>query len=173
MPSPAQMNAETNVPKITAPDDQKPPVLPDRRLRLALIVIAAYALIQVIRILAFQLAQDVLAGRESIAWLYPAYVDMFVGITAPFVAFAIWRRTGLVVWTTAIVWFTISIVDHLDAVTVALNATGPLPHSLPGGSQSGVVISLLVGVMLEGIILVSLTRAKLKSHYLGSPRSAE
>ena len=167
------MNTEINAPKIAAPDNRKPSVLSDRRLRLAIIAIAVLALIQVIRVMAFQLAQDVLAGRESIAWLYPAYVDMFIGITAPFVAFAIWRRTGLAVWTTAIVWLTISIVDHLDAVTVALNATGPLPRSLPGGSPSGVVISLLVGVVLEGIVLVSLTRAKMKSHYLGLLRPAE
>ena len=158
------MNTEINAPKIAAPDNRKPSVLSDRRLRLAIIAIAVLALIQVIRVMAFQLAQDVLAGRESIAWLYPAYVDMFIGITAPFVAFAIWRRPGLAVWTIAIVWFTISIVDHMGAVTVVLNVTGPFP--LPGGSQSGVVMSLLVGVVLEGMALALLTRRKVRSHYL-------
>lgn len=140
----------------------------DRRLRLQIIAIAVLALLQTIRILAYPLAQDVLAGRESLEWLYPAYVDMFVGITAPFVAFAIWRRTGLAVWTTAIVWFVISILDHLDAVTVVLNVTAPLPKSFPGSSPSVAAISLLVQSALEGLALVALTRPKLRAQYLGS-----
>jgi hypothetical protein len=139
----------------------------DRRLRIQIIAIAVLALLQTIRILAYPLAQDVLAGRESLAWLYPAYVDMFIGITAPFVAFAIWRRTGLAVWTTAIVWFAISITDHLDALTVILNMPGPLPSSFPGGSPSVAAISLVVQVALEGLALLALTRSKMRSHYLG------
>jgi hypothetical protein len=140
------------------------------RPRLAIILIAVLALIQVPRIAAFQLAQDVSAGHESVAWLYPAFVDIFIGITAPFVAFAIWRKTGLAVWVTALVWFTISIFDHLDAVTTALNVAGPLPHSLPFASRSAFVISLLVSVVFEGMALAWLTRGKMRSHYFGSLR---
>src|SRR5712691_9601469 len=135
---------------------------------LAIILIAVLALIQVVRIGAFQLAQDVFAGHEAVAWLYPAFVDIFIGITAPFVAFAIWRKTGLAVWVTAIVWFTLSIFDHLDALTTALNVTGPLPGSFPAGSLSGAVTFLLVASALEAMALVWLTRGKMKSHYLGS-----
>lgn len=158
------MNASVDAPKVAAPDT---------RLRLAIIAIAVLALIQVSRIMAYPLAQDVLAGRESIAWLYPAYVDMFVGVTAPFVAFGIWRRTGLGVWTAAIVWFTISILDHLDAVTAALHTTGPLPAVFGGGSPSQTAIFLLVASAIEGVAILSLARGKLKSHYLGSLGSAD
>jgi len=167
------MNREVDAPNIATSDNQKSSVGSDRSLRLQIIAIAVLALVQTIRIFAFQLAQDVFAGSASIEWLYPAYLDMFVGITAPFVAFAIWRRTGLAVWTTAIVWFTISILDHLDAVTVILNVTGPLPSSFPAGSPSSAVMFLLVSVALEGLALVSLTRAKMRTHYLGSLRAAE
>src|SRR5216684_5710889 len=118
--------------------------------RLAIVLIALLALIQVVRIAAFQLAQDVFAGRESVAWLYPGFVDIFIGITAPFVAFAIWRKTGLAVWVTALVWFALSIFDHLDALTTAL--AGPLPINTPGfSSQSGTVAGFLVATALDVI----------------------
>src|SRR5712692_4092576 len=140
--------------------------------RLAIVSIALLALIQVVRIAAFQLAQDVFAGRESVAWLYPGFVDIFIGITAPFVAFAIWRRTGLAVWVTAIVWFALSISDHLDALTTAL--AGPLPINTPGfSSQSGTVAGFLVATALDVIALALLTRGKMKSHYFSSLRPAE
>ncbi|SRR5712692_440922 len=140
--------------------------------RLAIVSIALLALIQVVRIAAFQLAQDVFAGRESVAWLYPGFVDIFIGITAPFVAFAIWRRTGLAVWVVALVWFSISIFDHLDALTTALNVAGPLPHSLPFASRSAFATSLLVSVVLEGTAFAWLTRERMRSHYFRSLRPA-
>jgi hypothetical protein len=155
---------ETNPQKIGDAGHDRP--------RLAIILIAVLALIQVPRIAAFHLAQDVFAGHESVAWLYPAFVDIFIGITAPFVAFAIWRKTGLAVWVTALVWFIISIFDHLDAVTTALNVAGPLPHSLPFASRSAFVISLLVSVVFEGMAFAWLIRGKMRSHYLGSLRPA-
>jgi hypothetical protein len=136
--------------------------------RLAIILIALLALIQMPRIGAFELAQDVFAGHDSAAWLYPAFVDIFIGITAPFVAFAIWRRTGLAVWVVAVVWFTISIFDIFDAVTNVLNVAGPLPHSLPIGSRSTFVAYLLVSLVFQGTAMAWLTRGKMRSHYFGS-----
>ena len=167
------MNPEVDAPNIATSDNRKSSVGSDRSLRLQISAIAVLALVQTIRIFAFQLAQDVLAGSASIEWLYPAYLDMFVGITAPFVAFAIWRRTGLAVWATAIVWFALSIVDHLDAVTVILNMKGPLPASFPASSPSSAVVFLLVSVGLEALALVSLTRRTMRSHYVGMLGSAD
>lgn len=163
------MNREVNA----LAEPGRPSAVSSRWLRLQIVAISLLAVIQTVRILALQLAGDVLAGRELLEWLFPAYVDIFIGITAPFVAFVIWRRIGLVVWTAAIVWFTISILDHLDAVTVIVNMTGQLPGSFPGSSPSAAVISLLVQVALEGLALVLLMRAKMRSLYLGSLRSAE
>jgi hypothetical protein len=140
--------------------------------RLAIILIALLALIHVPRILAFQLAQAVFAGHESAAWLYPAFVDIFIGITAPFVAFAIWRTTGLAVWVVALVWFTVSIFDIFDAMTAALNMAVPFPHGLPFGSRSTFVTYLLVSLVIEGTAVAWLTRGKMRSHYFASIRPA-
>jgi hypothetical protein len=136
--------------------------------RLAIILIALLALIHVPRIAAFQLAQDAFAGHESAAWLYPALVDVFIGLTAPLVAFAIWRKTGLAVWVAALVWFTVSIVDIFNAVTTTLNMAVPFPHGLPFGSRSTFVTYLLVSAVVEGMAIVWLTRGKMRSHYFGS-----
>src|SRR5712692_4538163 len=127
---------EQNAQRMGVPGNQKSSGMSDVRPRLA-VVIAVWALVQVVRITAFPIVQGVLAGLDSPAWLFPAFGDMFIGITAPLVAFAIWRRTGLAAWVTAIVWFTLSISDHMDALTSAL--TAPLPHSMSGSSPSAFV----------------------------------
>lgn len=126
-------------------------------------VVAVYALLQTIRVTAFQLAQDVLANREAAAWLFPAFVDIFVGVTALFVAYALWKRRGLGVWVTAIVWFTISISDHLDALTTALTST--IPSMFPQ-DPSAVAGFLLFGVIAEALAIVWLTREGTRSFYL-------
>ena len=136
--------------------------------RLAINLIALLALIHAPRMLAFQLAHAVFAGHESAAWLYPAFVDVFIGITAPFVAFAIWRTTGLAVWVAALVWFTVSIVDIFDAMTTTLNMAVPFPHGLPFGSRSTFVTYLVVSAVVEGTAIAWLTRGKMRSHYFGS-----
>src|SRR5574341_1214564 len=122
-------------------------VLSDRRLRLAIITIAVWALIQMTRLTAFSITQSVLARIDSTAWLYPAYVDMLIGITAPFVAFVLWRRTGIGVWVAVLIWFTISLFDHMDAIAAAL--ISPIPQAFFGGNQSGVLISLLISTLLD------------------------
>jgi hypothetical protein len=161
---------ERNAQRINAPGNQKPSGMSGVRPRRA-VVIAVWALVQVVRITALPIIQGVLAGLDSPAWLFPAFVDMFIGITAPLVAFALWRRTGLAVWVTGIVWFTLSISDHLDAIVAAL--ISPIPLAFFGGNQSGVVTSLLISALLDVVFLVLLTRGKLKSHYLGSLRAAD
>ena len=129
------------------------------------VVVALLALFQTIRLSAFQLVQDILANREAAAWLFPAFVDIFVGVSAPFVAYALWRKRGLAVWVTAVVWFTISISDHLDALTTALTST--IPQSFPH-DRVAVATFLLFGVITEGLAILWLTRERTRSHYFGS-----
>lgn len=131
-------------------------------------LVALLALVQIIRASAVQLAQDALAGRAAAAWLFPSLVDVFVGVTAPFVAYALWKRRGLGVWVTAIVWFTISISDHLDALTTAFVST--IPPMFPQ-DRSSVAAFLLFGVITEALAIVWLTREGTRSRYVG-PRGS-
>lgn len=83
---------ETIPRKIDVPVSQEPSGMSDVRPRLAIIVIVVWALLPLPRLIAIPLVQDVLAGHDSPAWLFPAILDLVVAIAAPFVAFAIWRK---------------------------------------------------------------------------------
>src|SRR5713226_6660179 len=157
--------------RIGAAGNQKDAGMSDVRPRLAIIAVAVWALFQTARITSLPIIQSVLAGDDSTAWLYPAFIDLFIGITAPFVAFAMWRKTGLWVWVVALMWFTTSLFDHMDAIVAALISR--IPQAFFGGNQSAVLTSLVISAVLDVTCLVVLTRGKMRSHYLGSIGSGE
>ena len=139
---------------------------PAKSLRVAIILLGVLALFQIIRTAAFFMIQDILAGKTPVEWLFPASVDVFVGVAALFVALALWTRKGLAVWTIAIVFFCISISDHLDAITVVLNTKGPLP-AMMSGAPSSTATMLAVMTLVEAFAIWVLTRKSLRVHYLG------
>ena len=143
---------------------------PAKSPRVAIVLLGTLALFQIIRAAAFFIIQDVLAGKTPEAWLFPAGVDVFIGVAALFVAIALWTRKGLAVWTIAIVFFCISISDHLDAMTVVLNTKGPLP-AMMSGAPSSTAIMLAVMTLVEAFAIWGLTSKSLRAHYLG-PKTA-
>lgn len=139
---------------------------PTKAPRVAIVLLGALALFQIIRVGAVFLIQDILAGKTPEAWLFPAGVDVFVGVAALFVAIGLWTRKGLAIWTIAIVFFCISISDHLDAITVVLNTKGPLP-AIMSGAPSSTATMLAVMSLVEAFAIFTLTRKGLRAHYLG------
>ena len=71
-------------------------------------------------------AGKALPGDPPSAWLMPLIGDAIIGITALVVAFLIWKKRGLWVWTTVIVWNALAIWDALSAFIV--NITNPWPE---------------------------------------------
>lgn len=136
-----------------------------KSVRVAIILLGALALFQIIRASAYSLIQDVLAGKTPDAWLFPAAMDVFVGVTALFVAIALWRGKGLAVWTSAIVFFALSIADHMDAITALLFAKGPLP-AWASGAPSSTVTMLVVMILVEAFAIWGLTTKSMRQHYL-------
>jgi len=98
------------------------PTAAEERPRLIIIGLIVWVILQVPRLIAIPLIQGVLDDTESDAWMFPAILDILVAVAAPFMAVALWRARDLWVWVTAIVFFTVSIVDHLDAITAGLLA---------------------------------------------------
>lgn len=139
-----------------------------KSLRAAIVLLGVLALFQIIRTVAFFMIQDILAGKTPVEWLFPASVDVFVGVAAPFVALALWTRKGLTVWTIAIVFFCISISDHLDALTVVLNTKGPLPAIMMNGAPLFLATMLGVLSLVEAFAIWVLTWKSLRVHYLGT-----
>ena len=144
---------------------------PAKSPRVAIILLGVLALFQIIRAAAFFMIQDILAGKTPVEWLFPASVDVFVGVAALFVALALWTRKGLAVWTIAIVFFCISISDHLDAITVVLNTKGPLP-AMMSGAPSSTATMLAVMTLVEAFAIWVLTWKSLRTHYLGPKANA-
>jgi len=133
--------------------------------RVAIILVALLALLQIIRIFAYSIIKDTLAGTVAEAWLFPAMMDVFVGITALFISLGIWRGKGLLPWVSAIVFFCLSISDHIDAMTVVLTSKGPAP-AMMSGAPLAVVTQLLVMSVLEALALWVLTTKSMRAHYL-------
>ena len=81
---------------------------------------------QLSRMVAIPLLQAIIDGTDPDAWFYPAVLDLVAVVFAiPLMAALIWRR-GLLSWLFAIIYLTVSIVDHLgNLVTTAL--VGPPP----------------------------------------------
>ena len=92
-------------------------------------------------------------------------MNVFVGMAALFVAIGIWRGKGLFVWTAAIVFFCLSISDHVDAITVRLLGNGPHPASM-SGALSGILTMLVVMSLVEAIAIFALTSKSMRDHNL-------
>jgi len=65
-------------------------------------------------------------GDPAQAWLMPLLGDAVIGITALFLAYLIWKRRGLWVWTAIIVWNCLAIWGVLSAYIIHL--TNPWPE---------------------------------------------
>jgi len=140
------------------------PTAADERPRLIIIGLIVWVVLQLPRLIAIPLIQGVLDGTESDAWMFPAILDIVVAVAAPFVAVALWRARGLWVWATAIVFFTVSIVDHLDAITAGLLA--PPPQVFGGGSGPSPAVVPGLQMLIDIVALSLLVRRNVKRYYL-------
>ena len=101
-----------------------------------MIGLAAWILLQLSRLVAVTLIASVANGDDAAAWMYPAILDVVCAVTAPFVAVALWKWRGLAVWTVAIVYLTVSIVDHVGFFTTSAQIGTPIAfEDMGGGSE--------------------------------------
>ncbi len=95
-------------------------------------------------------AGGTLPGDPPAAWLMPLVGDAVIGITAIFVAYLIWRRVGLWVWTTIIVWNAVAIWDALSAFII--HTTNPWPDffmiELLGASMFFAASAMHLGILI-------------------------
>ena len=76
-----------------------------------------WILLQMSRFIALVLIDDINNEVESLAWMYPAYLDIFAAVSALPLVIAIMNWRGLITWTSIIVYLSISIVDHFGNFT--------------------------------------------------------
>lgn len=89
--------------------------------RFFVIALVVWIALQLSRAIAIPLINQIFAGAESNAWLYPAYLDLFAVVFALPLIWAIAKRRGLLTWALTQMYLTISIVDHVgNLVTTTL-----------------------------------------------------
>ena len=151
-------------------EDASNPTAADERPQLIIIGLIVWVVLQVPRLIAIPLIQGVLDDTESDAWMFPAILDIVVTVAAPFMAVALWRARGLWVWVTAIVFFTVSIVDHLDAITAGLLA--PAPQIFGGGSGPSPAVVPGLQLLIDLVALWLLMSRNVKRYYLDTTSQA-
>ena len=145
------------------------PTTADQRPRL-IIGLIAWVVLQMPRLIAIPLIQGVLDDTESDAWMFPAILDIVVAAAAPFMAVALWRARGLWVWVTAQLFFAVSIIDHLDAITAGLLT--PAPQVFGGGSGPSPAVVPGLQLLIDAVALSLLLRRNVKNYYLDTTTPA-
>lgn len=131
--------------------------------RTALIVLTAWALLQLPRFIAVPLIQSVLAGRDPAAWLFPAIIDIVVAVAGlPLIVLA-WTRPGLSTWVYALLWLALSMFDHASAVTAFAIAGVPTVFADMGGG--GAMVPALQTVLDLGVFAL-LCQRNVRAHFL-------
>ncbi len=125
-------------------------------------VVALWAFLQLARVWSFATIQGIWAGSKPIEWLYPALIDLVIGLSAPLVAFFIWRKDGLWYRMAALIWFAVSFLEHVE--TIALNLISVKPHAFLGANQSAIALELAIFASFDAIALVILWQQMLVGH---------
>lgn len=111
--------------------------------KLFLLGLVVWILLQISRFIALALIGDINAGNENPAWMFPAYLDLLAAISALPLAFAAWKLKGVETWSLLIIYFSISIVDHMgNFVTTGLVGE---PSIVPAG-QNPIIFPLIMTV---------------------------
>ncbi len=99
-----------------------------------------WILLQMSRFVALVLINDIDAGLASEAWRYPAYLDLFAAVAALPLIWAVWARRGVLTWAALIVYWAISIVDHIGNF---VTSTFVSPPTIAEGMANPLLIPMI------------------------------
>lgn len=114
--------------------------------------LVVWILLQMSRFIAFALIDEINAGSESAAWMFPAYLDLFAAFLALPLIIAIWIRPGLFTWSLVLVYLSVSVIDHIGNF-VTTDLVGP-PSIVPEGSHP--ILFPLIMILVDAVFLVLL-----------------
>ena len=116
-----------------------------------MIGLIVWIVLQLSRFVAFPLINNVNAGAESKAWLYPAYLDLFAAVFALPLVWVIVKRRGFLTWACTIIYLAISIVDHVG-IFFTTTFVGPL--SIAEGMNPYLVPVIQIALDLLFVLLL-------------------
>ena len=123
--------------------------------------------LQLSRAIALTLIEEINAGGESEAWLYPAYLDLFAVVFAPPLIWAIVKHRGLWTWAGAIIYLTVSIVDH-GGNLVTTTVVGP--PSIAEGMNPYLIP--VIQTVLDGLFFTLLFAPRFRSLFFRLEKAA-
>lgn len=92
-------------------------------------------------------------------WIVALTGDAFIGVTAPIVAFLLWKRRGLAIWTIAIAW-------HVTGIKVFLAGSQFLAVDIPDRATVA-MLAPIFGVGIAFHLLTIYLLIRFRRHYLG------
>lgn len=103
-------------------------------------------------------------GDPPLAWLMPLIGDAVIGVSGLLIAYMLAKRTGLWVWTAAMIWNSLGIWDAMSAYIVHLTTPWPAFFMIQifGGAM------FFMAAAMHAILVVLLLREPVKGHYLGN-----
>ncbi|MEY8096925.1 hypothetical protein AB9F29_05840 [Falsihalocynthiibacter sp. S25ZX9] len=125
--------------------------------KIFLTALVVWILAQLIRFIAIPLITRVANGIDAPSWMYPAILDVVTAILAVPLAIAIWKWRGYTVWTLTIVYFTLSIVDHIGALTNLTLIGEPIAfEQFNGGGNpyAAPVVQTVLDVVFFGLLFM-------------------
>ena len=125
--------------------------------KIFLIALAVWILAQLIRLIAIPLITSVAHGIDAPGWMYPAILDVVAAAFAVPLVLAIWKWRGFSVWALTIVYFTLSIVDHIGALTNLTLIGEPIAfEQFNGGGNpfTAPVVQTVLDVIFFGLLFV-------------------
>ncbi len=122
-----------------------------------LIALAIWIFAQLIRFIAIPLITSVANGVDAAGWMYPAILDVIAAALAVPLVIAIWKWRGFTVWALSIVYFTLSIVDHIGALTNLTLIGEPIAFeqfTAGGNPYTAPVVQTVLDVFFFGLLFM-------------------
>ena len=125
--------------------------------KIFLVGLIVWILAQLIRFIAIPLITSVANSVDAAGWMYPAILDVVTAIFAIPLAVAVWKWRGFTVWTLTIVYFTLSIVDHIGALTNLTLIGEPIAFEQfngGGNAYTAPVVQTSLDVIFFGLLFI-------------------
>jgi len=135
----------------------------DKTTKYVLNGITIWIILQIPRLIAIPIIQDVLSGVDDGEWMYPAILDIVVAVLSPIAIWMIWKTKNVYSWTFLICYFIISIIDHGNAVTVSSLAKIPQTFLKMGAKEAG--FTPLWQAIVDLICIVLLCSKNLRKYF--------
>lgn len=120
--------------------------------RIFFIGLQLWIFLQLSRVVALPLINDVSSGAASPAWLYPAYLDLVAAFFGLPLMWALVYKRGLSTWTFTIIYLAISIMDHIG--NFVTTATVGAPSIVPEGTNPVLAPAIQTAFDLLFIVLL-------------------